>query len=349
MKQFIDFGKIGKFKDAKKQLQFKTALIGFDNEENPIIDENIPYPVVSTIVTEKIHGTNASVCYNSESGFWVQSRTRILEIGQDNYGCCMDAMSKQDSWMAIIEELSNANELDLSTNTLTLFFEYAGGNIQSNSACSGMDKMAIIFAYALVTPFDESKTPFWILSNHLEDTHQNIFNILNLDSSRLMVDFNRDTMEDELIEYSLQHEENSPTGRKFNKENNILEGMVYQFFHEDELIRFKVKGDLHNKSVPKIPKQARKPLTTDEEKKLEEFVYKHGATASRLDQAYTLAKQYGGGMKHIGLFIGFMQKDTKAECKDELIELGIDVKKVMGRITEVSKCWYEARLENEVD
>ena len=58
MKRLIPFESIEQFRKVVKD-------INFINGKNEIL------PTLNIIGTEKIHGTNAAVCYSNDDGFWV--------------------------------------------------------------------------------------------------------------------------------------------------------------------------------------------------------------------------------------------------------------------------------------
>jgi hypothetical protein len=125
MKEFISFGSIGRLKDVVKDIEHATRFMGVDEEGTPIFSDE-PLPIVKVTATEKIHGTNASVCYNHIGGFWVQSRKNIITPEKDNAGCAFDAYQKEAQWMSIINTLASTHNIDLSKNTISVYYEWCG-------------------------------------------------------------------------------------------------------------------------------------------------------------------------------------------------------------------------------
>ena len=144
---FISFGSIEQLRNVAKEVEkFSREFKELDENNNPIYDFK-ELPVVKAIATEKIHGTNGAVCKTIEDGeeqFWVQSRKRIITVEQDNAGCATDALYKKKYWDEIIDKLVKQYNIDLSENYVSVYFEWAGENIQKNACIEGFKKSAFI-------------------------------------------------------------------------------------------------------------------------------------------------------------------------------------------------------------
>ena len=165
MKPFIKYPKISQFGRFIKSISDVTRFVGVDEEDSPIFDESIPLPSVEVEITEKIHGTNASVCHNKDLGFWVQGRNRILTIEEDNAGCAFHATAIKDEWMKVIDWLAHLHQIDLKENVITVYYEWCGQGIQKKSAMSGVPKSAMVFSY-----FKVSNTLGRFIANILKNT-----------------------------------------------------------------------------------------------------------------------------------------------------------------------------------
>jgi hypothetical protein len=93
MKRFITFGDIGQYRNVVKTIQTNAKFGGLDDNGEPIILENVKLPTLKVTASEKIHGTNASVCYSNPDGIWFQSRKNIITPDTDNAGCAFAANS----------------------------------------------------------------------------------------------------------------------------------------------------------------------------------------------------------------------------------------------------------------
>ena len=103
-------------------------------------------------------GLRGAICYSEPDGFWVQSRKNIITPEKDNAGCAAWCYEREAQWMVLVEQLSEFHNIDLNKNIITIYFEFAGGNIQKNSCVSGFDKGAYIFEFFKVSPIEPSET-----------------------------------------------------------------------------------------------------------------------------------------------------------------------------------------------
>ena len=123
MKRFISYGSINQFRGTVRDIQHSAHYTGYDVElEQPIMDRTLPMPTITVTGTEKIHGTNAAVCYSEPDGFWVQSRKNIITVEKDNAACSLNAYANEDQWMAIIRKLANDHSIDLSSTIISVSF-----------------------------------------------------------------------------------------------------------------------------------------------------------------------------------------------------------------------------------
>ena len=83
MKRHIDFGEIKQFRNVVRNVQDSAQYIKTE-DGIAIFDRNVKFPVIKAYATEKIHGTNAAVCYSNVDGFWVQGRNSIITTEKDH-------------------------------------------------------------------------------------------------------------------------------------------------------------------------------------------------------------------------------------------------------------------------
>lgn len=359
MKKMIKYPSIEKFSTVVKNIQHMASYVGKDEDGNAIYDKTKIAPTFEVVASEKIHGTNAAVCYNEKDGFWVQSRENIItsEPKSDNASCAFFAERNLPEWLLIISQLSNEYFIDLSRNTVTIYFEWGGGNIQKNSALSGLEKRAMIFQHFKVTPHEESKTAYWLETKCANEKSypyfwvdypsSEIFNIMNFPHYKFEIDFeNPKLSQNMMIELVKKIEENSPVGEVFGKKGNIGEGIVVTFMWNGNRFAFKVKGEKH--STTKV--KTLKPVDEEKEKIKIEFVNNHACKAWRLEQMYQeVFDTLNGGtgdIKRTGDFIRSVIKDVMKEEGDVMIEMGIDPKEVNGSISKVARTWFMEKLES---
>jgi len=69
MKKHISYPKIVQFRNVVSNINREITYTGLDEEGKAIYDPSIEKPTLTFKGTVKLHGTNASVCFNSREGF----------------------------------------------------------------------------------------------------------------------------------------------------------------------------------------------------------------------------------------------------------------------------------------
>lgn len=69
MKKHISYPKIQQFRNIVANINREISFTGLDEEGNAVYDPSIKKPTLTFKGTVKLHGTNASVCFNSEKRF----------------------------------------------------------------------------------------------------------------------------------------------------------------------------------------------------------------------------------------------------------------------------------------
>jgi len=199
MKRFITFGSIDQFRGIVRNVKKTAQYKGVDEAGEPIMDRSAISPTYTATATEKIHGSNGSVCFSEPDGFWVQSRKNIITPEADNAGCAFFCENNKDSWMGIIQRLALAHKIDLTQNIISVYFEWCGGSIQKTSCVTGLDKRAIIFKHFKVSPIELHEPPKVPSTWHETCAHKtwvssienNIFNVDQFSSYQIEIDFER--------------------------------------------------------------------------------------------------------------------------------------------------------------
>lgn len=359
MKRFISFGEIQQFRNIIKNVQRTAQYFGQDENDEPIVDRNAPMPVVRATASEKVHGTNASVCYSKPDGFWVQSRKKIITPEHDNAGCAFVNTVYSHQWIYIISELADAYNIDLNKNIITIYFEWAGDGIQKNSAWSGFTKAAFIFQHFKVSPierqpadkFNDDEISTWhetkVGDMWIGDGFLGKHNIMNYKTWEITIDFSNPLLsQNEMIKIVAEEiEPNSPLAVQEGKEGNIGEGMVVTFMYKGSLQRFKVKSEKH--SATKV--KTLKPVDEEKEKAKIEFA-NYACSSSRLEQAWQTVfgivnEKQDPDIKFTGDFLRAVITDVMKEEMDIMIEKGIEPKTVNGKISKVARRWFMDQLD----
>ena len=365
MKRFISSGSIGQFRQTIRDVQHMSRYQGQDENGEVIFDRGAKLPILTFIGSEKIHGTQASVCYSIPDGIWYQSRKNIITPENDNMGCAFQADINHAQWKGIIHKLADEYEINLEQNIITIFYEWAGGNIQKKSALSGLNKSSIIFQYFKVSPNDKieddsDEKAYWLETkfqqfkkldcpyNWADAKADNIWNIMDFPYQRIDIDFERpDISQNQMIEMVEELEKSSRVGEQFGIDGNIGEGYVFSCMIDGSLMRFKVKGEEHSKGTGKV--KTLKPVNEEFENKKITFVNDYACTESRLQQMWTELVHENGEVtvKMTGDFLRKVVNDVIKEESDIIAKEGLEPKIINGMISKVARGFFMTKLDEE--
>ena len=343
---FINFGEIKQFRYVISEI--KKNIYG-----NDIKDYSKLLPTITALGSEKIHGTNASICYtkdtNSEEILWVQSRNKIINIDLDNAECVKYVLKNKNEWVNLIENLSKEYSINLNDNIIIIYYEWCGEGIQSKSCVSGLQKMAIIFRYFKVVNknTNESKKIETKINNEwIDNKNVDIYNVMNFPTYEIEIDFeNVDEAYNKMVEFTLNIEQHSGVANYFNKNENIGEGIVWSFNYENIEYIWKTKGEKHSESNVK----AIKIKNTDP--KITEFVNNYAIKENRLEQIWQ--KTFGinneknnPNIKLLGTFLKSYNEDVIKEEYDIINDFNLDYKTISVKVTSIAKNWFVKKLNS---
>jgi hypothetical protein len=106
MKKQISFPKIDQFRNVIRTISQQAAFTGMTDTGEPIYDGSLPKPIINFTGTVKLHGTNAGVSYNTNSGLWAQARTHIVTPLYDNAGFAAFVETHADAFKFISETIA---------------------------------------------------------------------------------------------------------------------------------------------------------------------------------------------------------------------------------------------------
>lgn len=273
--------------------------------------DGVKLPTFNFTGTVKLHGTNAGVCF-TDGELWFQSRKNIITPLKDNAGFAFFATENSDTLTAIITQLANSNNIDLSKKTICLFGEWAGDNIQKNVAIQNLQKSFFIFAVK-VQDNDTETCDYWLDLNGVEISYpqNNIYTIYDFKTFDLTIDFNSfEEAEQILYEKTIDVENCCPVASKLGY-NGIGEGIVWTAHTPSGVIVFKTKGDKHAKNAGKVKKVQK--LDTEKLGSIKDFV-NFASTNERFQQG--ISEVFGTeepNVKKLGDLIGFVIKDIITE------------------------------------
>jgi len=330
MKKMIKFPSIDQFRTVVTNINRHYNFTGLDENGDAIYDPSLPKPVLTFKGTVKLHGTNAGVSWNAVDGIWAQSRENIITPEKDNAGFAFFVETNKESFTSIMWDLVTGNDINPEENTLTVYGEWAGGNIQKGVGISNLPKTFFVFGVK-VTPHTENeeelklKPAYWIDSTQIRDEDNRIYNIDHFRTYTMEIDFNMPALvQNKLSEITIDVEEKCPVAEAFGFAG-IGEGVVWSVELNGTVHRFKVKGEKHSSSKVKT-------LASVDVEKLEgiqKFV-EYAVTESRFNQALEniFPNEEPIDVKKMGDLIRWVVVDVTKEEMDTMVANGIEPKDV---------------------
>ena len=336
--KFIKYPSIGKLADIKHNLS--QALLSYGVNPRELV-----LPTIEFTITEKHHGTNMCVAYNNIDNLSVQSRTRFITPEQDNAGSARFVYDRISSFTTTIEQLARQHDINLDKQSIYLYAEFNGGNIQGKSSLSGCEKHCILFEYFAVADIESDEIDRWYPTNNIDCQKDRILNVSNLYKHDYIIDLNKYKEELELLEnLVIEIEDCSPTGKLFNK-NNTGEGIVGSIYFDGQLKQFKLKGNKHTKSS-KRPKDPSKAMSNPELKQAAELAYKV-CPAWRLEQMFDENTPNARDMKQMGAFLKLVSQDIKKEEQSIFAEANLTLRDIGKFTNEIAREYFKQRIQDQ--
>lgn len=351
MKKHISFPSIEQFRNIVANINREHNFVGLDENGEAIYDTSRPKPVLTFKGTVKLHGTNASVCYNKENGFWVQSRENIITPERDNAGFAFFANTKIGTFMGLMNVIHLKENITTSDNTVTIYGEWVGKGIQKGIAISNLEKSFFIFGVKITPhPKNEEDKPvsYWVDYSYLKSPENRIYNIDDYKTYSIDIDFgNPQLSQNTIIDMTIEVENECPVGKAFGYEG-IGEGIVFSHMTKNgRYYRFKSKGEKHSESKVKTLK----PVDNEKINKIIDVVNRV-TPAWRLEQAMekTFDLMNGGSIdiKKMGDFIRNVVADIHKEELDVIAEAGLEPKEINSKVSEICRGYFFAEMNKEV-
>ena len=332
MKKHISFPSVEQFRNIIGNINRSYNFVGLDDKGEAIYDVTLPKPKLTFTGTIKLHGTNAGVCYNAEDGLWAQSRENIITPESDNNGFAFFVETNKDTFLSLMDQILVSTNIDLKTNTYSIYGEWCGGNIQKGVGICNLPKSFFIFGVKITPHVDPNdleavkKNPaYWVDHSYLKSPEHKIYNIDDYEKYTMEIDFNMPQLvQNQLSDITLKVEEECPVAKAFGF-SGVGEGVVWSCELKGVVHRFKVKGVKHSASKVKTL------ANVDVEKlnSIKEFV-DYAVTESRFNQA--IEKVFGSkeamDVKKMGDFIRWIVTDVIKEESDTMASNGIEPKDV---------------------
>lgn len=341
MKKHISYPKIAQFRNVVATINREITFTGLDDDGNAIYDPSIKKPTLTFNGTVKLHGTNASVCFNSQYGFWIQSRKNVITVEKDNAGFAFFAESNKVEFCALLDSIINKHQIDTKEFTVSIYGEWAGKGIQKGVGISQLDKAFYVFGVKISKPQDPEFNSYWVDSFDIKKPECKIYNVADYKTFTIDVDFNMPQLaQNKFAEITEEVEKECPIAKAFGIENGVGEGVVWTTEFKGNVHRFKVKGDEH--SVTKVKKLAN--VDVEKLKNIQEFVT-YSVTENRFKQA--VENVFGSNeldVKKMGDFIRWFVKDIAEEEMDTMVKNNLEPKDVNKYIsTKVREMFFEAQ------
>lgn len=323
---------IGQFKDVLKQIQHNTSYIGKDENGNIIRDYNTPLPTLIFTGSEKLHGTNAAVGFTKSGKQWEQSRERVLSLDKDNAGFC--AWARESNVVKDIEQSVKGYLKNTDWDSVIVYGEWCGANIQPQVALSKLPKQFIVFGIKVIYTDKEfffNDKEYWLEDKIVSELVE--LTIFDFATYEVTIDFNDPTEAiNKMVEITNNIEAHSPIGLAHGIDG-IGEGVVWK---HDEYI-FKVKGRLHSASHVK----ELIPIDVEKVKSIKECVNKI-VSENRLKQGLEYLKENNilADNKAISSFINWVKDDCIKEELDIITESNLEIKDVIKEISIKAKDFF---------
>ncbi len=340
MPEFNKYPSIDQFRNVVRQVTSMTQYQGKDEEGKAIYDNTVSLPTLTFKGTVKLHGTNAGVGYNPSTGeIWAQKRTDLCTVEKDNAGFAFFVEKNKMAFehiFGLIVDYKMFGDVK-SEDTITLYGEWCGGNIQKGVALSELDKMFVIFGLKI--------NEEWVSCHelYLGAESKGIYNINIFPTFSIDIDFNNPALsQNELSDLTIAVEEECPVGKALGV-SGIGEGIVYTNDDMDHRLQFKVKGEKH--SATKVKKLAK--VDTEKLNSISEFV-EYAVTENRLNQGIEQVFTTKGeeiDIKQMGAFLKWVMSDICKEEMDTLVENNLEPKDVAKSVSNKARGWFMAKLE----
>ncbi len=352
MKKHISYPSIEQFRNIVATINRESTFAGLDENGDAIYDGSRPKPILTFKGTIKLHGTNFGVSFNSLEGMWAQSRENIITPQNDNAGSAFFVETNKDAFQKLFTEVAEKYNIDTTTNTISIYGEWAGKGIQKNVGISNIDKSMFIFGVK-ITPHlkdEDDKTPaYWVDSSFLKNPECKIYNIEDYKTYSVEIDFNAPQLsQNKIVEMTIEVENECPVAKQFGFEG-IGEGIVFSHMTETgKVYRFKSKGEKHSKAS-KVT--TLKPVDDEKVNNVISVVNKvtpDWRLEQMLDKTFDLMNGGTLDVKKMGEFIKNVTQDIIKEESDVLAEANLIPKDINGKVSERCRNYFFAKQNEEV-
>lgn len=321
--QHISYPSTKQFRDVIRQIKDTAKYHG----------EGLP--TLRFTGTIKLHGTNHSVCFAPSGEMYTQSRERITAIGDDNAGSSAWSHANKALFARLVCRVYDKYTVS-TEDTVQIFGEWCGGNIQKSVGLNKLPKMFVVFGIRVSKDSDSQE---FLPQEAVQSVCDQICTtIYDFPIYKLDIDFNfPERSQEVLIALTTQVEKDCPVARQLLgqdfPEELIGEGIVWSTVYKGITIRFKVKGEKHSSSKVKVLA----PVDVEKMESIREFVASV-VTESRLTQG--LEHVESREAKHTGAFIKWVMGDIFKEEMDTMLASGFTNKDVTSTAAASIRKWF---------
>ena len=318
MSEHISFPEIQQFRNTVRTVRERAEHDG------------MTLPILTFTGSVKLHGTNASVVFPVEGGYYCQSRSQIITPEQDNAGFA--------KWVAATYDLFK----HLENSGVAVYGEWCGQGIQKGVAISQVPKQFIVFAVRSLL------TNLWQSRSGIHATlGMELKTVYDYPTWTIDIDFSKpEEAQNRLVELTEAVEVECPIGKSFGV-SGIGEGIVWwpvptENFNTHGLV-FKVKGEKHSESKVKT-------LAAVDVEKLESIkeLVDTVLTNHRLEKKVESLQEQGipFDIKSTGQFLKLVGTDVWKEESDTILASGFKENEIMGAVQKKAKQWWMEKLSS---
>ena len=339
---------IGALRNAIQEVTYRATYAGENEDGDAIFDTDVTLPTLNYRGSVKLHGTNAAIAYrwnilefNYETQF--QSKGNIITPLNDNNGFAAHASTiNTDALLAQIMKVKH--DMDYTPETVRVYGEWCGGNIQKKCAVNGLPKMFVIIGIKIDN--------IWLTGKELSSIKRpddKVYNIMDYETFNITVDFNNPKVAaDAIVELVDKVEAECPVGKAFGIEGGVGEGIVWVCETEgwtSSRFWFKTKGDLHEgKKGDKKKNQV--PIDIERVASIEALVDTI-TTEGRMIQGFDQLRENNLELsrKSTGFYVNWVYGDVIKEELDTIMGNGFEPKDVKGAVCAKARKYYFTKLD----
>lgn len=352
--------KIKMFSPYPSTEQFRNVIKRIKGVKEDAENRYQDLPTLNFVGTVKLHGSNAAIGYQKDTGHWCQSRNNVITPTKDfeAFAKTLDPIANQFLLEVVLPQCPVIREFYELGRKIVIFGEWCGGKIQKNVAIYGLPKMFVIFNVRIsdidsetdetkeyVDDDEQPKSAFWLHPkdwSNIRWHERSIYNIHDFPKYEMDINFEcPELSQNKLIEITEFVENQCPVGKHFNR-TGLGEGVVWTEWEKSNgSYAFKVKGAKH--SVTNVTTLA--AVDTEKCENLQNFIG-YACTENRMQQGldYMREQNVTIEMKNFAIFIKWIVGDIVKEEKDTMDASNINSTDVGRSVRNKVLPWFRQQI-----